>query len=47
MAHIKKVTVAKASAEEKQVDTLGMVFVEIWLFAFTWILAGAFSKQSA
>jgi hypothetical protein len=45
MKHISKLTVAKASFIDKQTDEAGAVFFQIWLFVFTWILAGAFGKE--
>lgn len=46
MAHIKKITVSKAAVEDKQMDPIGAVFLQIWLLVFTWILAGAFTSKN-
>lgn len=44
MRHISKITVAKAQVNDKDSDTMGAIFIQVWLTVFTWILAGAFGK---
>ena len=47
MTHMRRITVSKANIEEKQADPAGLIFLQIWLFVFTWILAGAFGSKGS
>ena len=42
MRHIKRVTVAKASAQAEKQDAFGYIFLQIWLTAFGLILSKGF-----
>jgi len=46
MAHIRHITVSKAAVSDKQIDPIGSVFLQLWLFVFSWIIFGAFGSKN-
>jgi len=45
MRHVRKISLAKASVGEKDMDPAGMVFIQIWASVMSMILVGAFGGK--
>jgi len=45
MVHVGKITVSKAAVADKQTDNVGPIFLSVWLFVFTWIMANALGSK--
>jgi hypothetical protein len=45
MTHLRRVTVIKASATNKDLDPFGAAFLQVWFYVFSLILFGAFGGK--